>query len=585
VTKRLLNEEKQVDLKRLCGQRLRNGFGRQSSNPNPIVFFGGFHMTLIKSLLLTSAASLCAVSGAYAADLPTRKSAPIEYVRICDAYGAGFFYIPGTDTCLKVGGLVYGEDRALTQNYSIGSGNPSSTGYANGTARTAAGYTGGSFTNATARDTTGYSALGRIELDARTATGWGTVRTFLRVDAFYGSGANASTGSNFALNNFGNGQATQGSRETTIVNKAFIQFAGLTAGRAQSVFDFYADAYNYSSLRGSNATVELFSYTYSFGGGFSSTLSIEDNNSRRTAIGSTLAGLAGATPVGAYSTGGYTAYQAQPQGNRLPEIVGNVRYDTSWGAVQVSGALHQIDAGLYPLATAATNATAATTASVLSTPATTGNYAAAATTQLGGAVQLGVMYNADFISPGDKAWVQAAYESGAYSYIAGNNLASSYGPVDGNRYAGDAFTPMDNSVFWNTNPGYDCVFTGTHCDRQWGWDVTAAYKHYWIPTLSSAVYGSHLETFYSNASYAGTSTFGGAGSVGVVALKETRIGANLVWTPIKGFDIGVEGMWIHLTQATPVGLAPNATLNAAGLPSFKNTQDEGEFRARVQRAF
>ncbi len=536
-------------------------------------------MTLIKSILLGSVASLSAATGVYAADLPSLKSAPVEYVRICNAYGAGFFYIPGTDTCIKVGGLVYGEGRALTNNYSIGSSNPSSSGYANGTAKTAAGYTGGSYTNAKARDTTGYSALGRIELDARTQTGWGTVRTFLRVDAFYGSGANASTGSNFALNNFNNGQATQGSRETTIVNKAFIQFAGLTAGRAQSVFDFYADAYNYASLRGSNATVELFSYTYTFGNGFSATGSIEDNNSRRTAIGSTVAGLTTTTPVGAYTTGSTTSYQAQPQGNRLPEIVGNLRYDAPWGAVQLSGALHQIDAALYPASTSAASP------AVSGTPVTTGNYAAYSTNELGGAVQLGVMYNADFIAPGDKAWFQAAYESGAYAYIAGNNLASSYGPVDGNRYAGDAFTPMDNSVYWNTNAGYDCVFTGSHCDRQWGWDITAAYKHYWIPTLSSAVYGSHLETYYSNAAYAGTSSFGGAGAVGVVAPKETRIGTNLVWTPIKGFDIGVEAMWIHVTQNTPAGLASNATLTAAGLPAYKNTEDEGEFRARVQRAF
>jgi hypothetical protein len=31
---------------------------------------------------------------------------PIEYVKICDAFGTGFYYIPGTDTCLKLGGYV-----------------------------------------------------------------------------------------------------------------------------------------------------------------------------------------------------------------------------------------------------------------------------------------------------------------------------------------------------------------------------------------------------------------------------------------------------------------------------------------------
>jgi hypothetical protein len=50
-------------------------------------------MKVVKSLLLGSAAGLLTVAGAQAADLPTRKAAPVEYVRICDAYGAGFFYI------------------------------------------------------------------------------------------------------------------------------------------------------------------------------------------------------------------------------------------------------------------------------------------------------------------------------------------------------------------------------------------------------------------------------------------------------------------------------------------------------------
>jgi hypothetical protein len=30
------------------------------------------------------------------------RAAPVEYVRICNLYGDGFFYIPGTDTCIKV---------------------------------------------------------------------------------------------------------------------------------------------------------------------------------------------------------------------------------------------------------------------------------------------------------------------------------------------------------------------------------------------------------------------------------------------------------------------------------------------------
>ena len=61
----------------------------------------------IKSLLFGSAAALVAVSGARAADaVVVAEPEPAEYVKICDVYGAGYFYIPGTETCLRIGGYV-----------------------------------------------------------------------------------------------------------------------------------------------------------------------------------------------------------------------------------------------------------------------------------------------------------------------------------------------------------------------------------------------------------------------------------------------------------------------------------------------
>src|SRR5579872_2665972 len=62
-------------------------------------------MKMVKSLILGSAAGLIAVGGAQAADLPVKAKA-VEYVKVCSLYGAGFFYIPGTDTCLKIGGYA-----------------------------------------------------------------------------------------------------------------------------------------------------------------------------------------------------------------------------------------------------------------------------------------------------------------------------------------------------------------------------------------------------------------------------------------------------------------------------------------------
>src|ERR1700709_543517 len=79
----------------------------------------------IKSLLLGSAAALIAVSGARAADaVVVAEPEPAEYVKICDVYGAGYFYIPGTETCLRIGGYV---------RYDVGAGDVGSFTGANAT--------------------------------------------------------------------------------------------------------------------------------------------------------------------------------------------------------------------------------------------------------------------------------------------------------------------------------------------------------------------------------------------------------------------------------------------------------------------
>src|ERR1700729_2117738 len=107
-------------------------------------------MKLTAHLLLGSAAALMTVAGAQAADLPTRKAAPVEYVRICAVHGPGFFYIPGTDTCIKIGGRAPFE-------------------FVNG----------GEYNRQT--DNSSFRALGRISVDARTTTDWGLLRAFVRV--------------------------------------------------------------------------------------------------------------------------------------------------------------------------------------------------------------------------------------------------------------------------------------------------------------------------------------------------------------------------------------------------------------------
>ena len=62
-------------------------------------------MKMVKSLLLGSAAGVVAVAGAQAADLPV-KAKPVQYVKICTLYGDGFYYIPGSDTCIRFNGYI-----------------------------------------------------------------------------------------------------------------------------------------------------------------------------------------------------------------------------------------------------------------------------------------------------------------------------------------------------------------------------------------------------------------------------------------------------------------------------------------------
>jgi hypothetical protein len=554
--------------------------------------------TMLKHLFLGSAGSLLTIVGTQAADLPTGKAAPTEYVRICDAYGASFFYIPGTDMCLKLGGLALFEARTFNTPHSIDDGFYSGSSpriLKAGLGSFGAAGEGPSATdyrNARSRDNYGFGATGRVELDARTGTSYGALRGFLRVDSSFGSSSSSQTG---ALNQLYN--TTAGpfpAKEQTIVNKAFVQFAGLTAGRAQSMFDFYADAYNYEALRGSNANPALLAYTYTFDGpftGLSATISVEDGVSRREQIGSVLSWQAvpgtGAPPASfgiPAIPGGFSAFAA---GQQIPDLVANVSVDQPWGSAQLSGAAHQLRTTLYPPLTPAAFG-------VLGNPAVAGLAANSGVAAVGSpnpfatqndwgfAVQGGVKINTPWIAPDDTLFIQATYEAGAIGYISGNTLAYKGGfwASSLNYGNGAGATPTSNG--WVENTFSDCVWTLlSRCEKQQGGALVVAFKHYWLPTWSSGFYGSLMAVRY-NADV-NTPTLGNV--LGVPNYKELRAGTNLVWTPVTGFDIGAEIMFTRGVTDKPFGLANDLVLTGLGLPTFSSTSHVYEGRLRVQRAF
>ena len=118
-------------------------------------------MKMVKSLLLGSAAGLVAVAGAQAADLPV-KAKPVQYVKICSLYGVGFYYIPGTDMCIKIGGWVRAE-------YGWGQNGNFAWGWANANV------------NNRTTNNSDFRARGYITADARNQTEYGTVRGYIAV--------------------------------------------------------------------------------------------------------------------------------------------------------------------------------------------------------------------------------------------------------------------------------------------------------------------------------------------------------------------------------------------------------------------
>ena len=218
----------------------------------------GANMNTVKTLLLGTAAGLVAVAGAQAADMPV-KAAPVQYVKICSLYGDGFYYIPGTDTCLKMGGYL-----RVQAEYNAGGGGVPVGDSAGGMAPQ------GLFTRDNTNDIN-YRVRGAISWDVRQQTEYGTLRSYIRFGAE--NTTPTATGGGTTFNPFW--------------DRAFIQFAGFTVGRSQSFFDLftYGGAYSYHNVRVSGDTgasgQNLWAYTAQFGNGFSGTLSLEDPATRR----------------------------------------------------------------------------------------------------------------------------------------------------------------------------------------------------------------------------------------------------------------------------------------------------------------
>ena len=538
-------------------------------------------------------AAAAQTSGARAADLPVTKAVPIEYVRVCSASGAGFFYIPGTDTCLRVSGR----------------------------ARFEAGYIPVQNRNASSGDLSQYRGLMRLNVDARTQTGYGTLRAFLRLEAASRTGVFMTSGTQQRIANAfpATGQDQFGRVQNFFVTeKAFVQFAGLTAGRASSFFDFYAHDYELiGSTAGSNvASTNLLAYTQKFGENWSATLSMEDPNFRKNPLYAASVGLTGTVPgqsgvnnvfvtaptpvilgTNADGTANTVAFVDAVERSRMPDFVGVLRYDAPWGSMQLSAAVKDVNIGgfiansavssLTPVPGGAAGPVGAGTAAALLAAR---GLRSGSQTEYGWAVQGGLKVNLPWIAPGDGLYLQGAYGEGALVYTGFSIFTGTYAaqltPVQGAPFAHALADAVVNPL------------TG-RIDLSKSFTASASYLHYWAPEWRSAFFGSYGEVSFPRGTReafslasglvgAAAPPTGAAFAVSPILRDNYQIiaGTSLIWSPIKDLDIGIEGTYIGTGPLSGRVTDSTRPVTVNGLPAYTEKRyDTTQIRMRVQRDF
>jgi hypothetical protein len=370
----------------------------------------------LNKFLLGSASGFAAVITGHAADIPI-KGKPVEYVRVCSLYGAGFYYIPGTDICMKVGGYV-----RFQQNFANGGGNPPN-GAAEGTP--------GRNTRSDSSDLISRSRA-VASFDTRQQTGFGAIRTYLMLGFQQETTAGPPTASPIVY-----------------IPRGFVQIAGFTFGKATSYYDFFSRrtvAYHAGTIFAFDSVEQgeiLAAYTAQFGGGVSGSISLEHSRRRATVY----TGTANSFSLGWWPVANnLSSVNNTASGN--PDIVANLRWDGAWGAFQLAGVLHDVSGSYY------------------GTVETAGH----PSNRWGWGVSPGVRINAPVFGSGDYFMAVASYTQGAATFAASPNAFSRRIGSGGQL----AFGFVTDGVYGGT------VAAGTATDVQLttAWSAAAAYEHF-----------------------------------------------------------------------------------------------------------
>jgi hypothetical protein len=496
------------------------------------------------------------------------KAKPVEYVRVCTLYGAGFWYVPGTDTCIKIGAYV-----KLQTTYNMSSTGPFMLGGA------ASG--SGNNTDAGGRNTRtdtspfDFSHRGRLSFDMRTQTEYGTLRSYIDV------------GSALSSSSAWNAGANQGSALSPSNTRAFLQFAGFTAGRIRSFFDMYFQGtYAFTGQRFAADTspdgIIGIAYTWQFGGGLTASVSLEDAGQGMNGRGRSTINLS--SPALSLST----TNTFDNKGVEFFDPVFNLRLDQAWGFAGVSAALHDASGGYYSNTVTSTGAplfpcvgAPAGTAGANQVLETCGH----PSDKFGWAVSPALLWNNPFGLAGDAIGAQGVWSVGAQGYAFANNGPTAF--FGSGSKLGFGF--QNEGIFIN---GSDVELTTT-------WSFNAAYEHRWNPQWRTSVYGGMKGVEYDGTAKAMICNSFGTGIVGISATGRgtvlncdpnwtlSEVGTRTLWNPVPDLDVGVDLVWYHLNTAfngsvlnftSPIGAKP------AGLYSVSNEDSLGAL-FRIQRNF
>ena len=472
-------------------------------------------MNMVKSLLLGSAAGLAALTGAQAADLPV-KAKPVEYVKICSLYGAGFYYIPGTDTCIRIGGHIRAEI-----NFNAGG---------SGTQAWAVGADGRA-TQTRDRDFFTTRTRGYLFADTRTQTSYGTLRTFqtyrLTVDTPAGTAA-VSTQVN--------------------LDNAIVQWAGFTIGRLGPSFLDSPWVYSTNYLNGHLGSADqspngfVLAYTHQFGNGISGSIALEDPkhvfrgsfNGSSIAGGVNLAGLPGAF-TGPDTRGG----------NTWPDIIGQLRIDQAWGGFHLAGIVRNKHVSYGCAGQAGCSEVTGLTPS----------------DKVAGGVNAGLKINTP-TGVNDALYFGASWGRGITNATFGSSnhsgaLFGLYGS-SGVAYGSVAFSPVFDSVY-NTaviagavNPtGAAIAPSGQQLTTTYGGNI--GFEHGWNAEWRTSLFGGVEKIDYNaTANAILCSQFRAAAGPGLLSNFNSTcnmdytvygVGSRTTWTPVKDLLIGAEVFW------------------------------------------